>query len=71
MKLVAATANRNCHPKLVIRIYHVGKNDYRVVAEGIGEYARTTQLGYASQHASHLASLDAVNLAYTINQLAA
>lgn len=49
--------NKNVQPAAVIRVWHEGKNDYRVQIDGAGDYSQTTQLGYAVQNASWLAAL--------------
>lgn len=71
MKRIASASYFKKHPGLIISIYHAAKNDYRVIVEGRGEYARATQLGIASQRASYLGALDSENLAYELNKIAA
>lgn len=71
MKRIASASYFKKHPGLIISIYHANKNDYRVIVEGRGEYARATQLGIANKHASYLGALNADDLAFEINKIAA
>lgn len=60
------TKNKNVNPAAVIRVWHEGKNDYRVIIDGAGEYVRVTQLGYAVSKASYLSALSAQDLGHTV-----
>jgi len=41
--------------KIVFEVWHVGKNDYRVVRLGVGICRDCTQLGIAAAHARRMA----------------
>lgn len=58
--------NRNVTPAAVIRIWHEGKNDYRVQIDGLGDYCGVNQLGYAYQKAAWLAALSGENFGHEV-----
>lgn len=61
--------NKNVQPAAVIRVWHEGKNDYRVQIDGAGDYCQVTQLGYAVQKASWLAALSGEDLGHEVLQI--
>jgi hypothetical protein len=58
--------NKNVQPAAVIRVWHEGKNDYRVQIDGAGDYCRVTQLGYAVQKTSWLAALSGEDFGHEV-----
>lgn len=60
------TKNKQTQPPAVIRVWHEGKNDYRVQIDGAGDWCKTTQLGYAVQHAGWLAALSGADFGYEV-----
>lgn len=58
--------NRNVNPPAVVRVWHEGKNDYRVQIDGLGDYCQVTQLGYAFQKASWLAALSGPDFGHEV-----
>jgi hypothetical protein len=58
--------NKNVQPAAVIRVWHEGKNDYRVQIDGVGDYCQVTQLGYAVQKASWLAALSGEDFGHEV-----
>jgi hypothetical protein len=69
MQLKAHSKNKAITPAVGISILHAGKNDYRVVIDGVGEYAQTRHLGVACTKMSHLAMLDRDNIEWVINAI--
>jgi len=69
MKLQAHSKNKAINPAVGISILHAGKNDYRVVIDGVGEYAQVRQLGIACAKMFHLARLDQDNIEWVINAI--
>ena len=51
----ASAGTRNRTEKIVFEVWHVGKNDYKVVRIGSGICRDCTQLGLAVAYASQMA----------------
>lgn len=52
-----------------ISIFHVGKNDYQIVFDGIGTYSKYSQLGTAVGRAMWLEKLDQEDLNWEIAKI--
>lgn len=59
-------SNRKVFPAVCAEVWHVGKNDYRVVLLGIGVHSQHHQLSPAFHKACWLAKLDQANLNHEI-----
>lgn len=58
--------NKNVTPPAVIRVWHEGKNDYRVQIDGVGDYCAVSQLGYAVQKLAYLESLSGEDFGHVV-----
>ena len=51
----ASASTKKRAEKIVFEVWHVGKNDYKVVRLGVGICRECTQLGIAAAHARRMA----------------
>lgn len=66
MKTVMHTRNKRVVPNVGLTVVHAGKNDYRVIIDGVGEHSRHTQYNPAQTKACWLAILDQADLNHEI-----
>ena len=61
-----SATNKKVRPNVCAQVWHCGKNDYRVVMVGIGEYSTHHQMSPAFTKARWLASLEQADLNHEI-----
>lgn len=62
----ASSTNRKVFPAVCAEVWHVGKNDYRVVLLGIGEHSQHHQFSPAFHKARWLCELPQADLNHEI-----
>lgn len=60
--LKGSATNKRVSPNVCAQVWHCGKNDYRVVMVGIGEYSTHHQMNPAFTKARWLAGLEQSDL---------
>ena len=64
--LKGSATNKKVRPNVCAQVWHCGKNDYRVVLVGIGEYSTHHQMNPAFTKARWLADLEQADLNHEI-----
>lgn len=67
--LKGSCLNKKVIPNVRAQVWHVGKNDYRVVLVGIGEHSQHHQMSPAFWKAEWLSRLDQSDLNFEISKV--